>query len=131
MRTANARARPITSNGSAMDELYIRQSEITGRIHVAGYGPRPAMWIGRTDHADLRIGDYVGLLAIGGLAHFVVRLGDIRRDTDETVLVFDWNGARDSRPGGSLLPDEVTVPTDGSCKEVWRPVTEPGSEGTS
>ncbi|QXV57427.1 hypothetical protein [Amycolatopsis sp. TNS106] len=60
----------------------------------------------------------------------IVRIGAIESDTDETKLIFDWNGAREAQSGGSLLAEDVIVPSGGSCKEIWRPVADAGGEVT-
>ncbi|MEO6733771.1 MAG: hypothetical protein ABIN01_21285 [Ferruginibacter sp.] len=89
-------------------------------VGVTGYGDRIAEFLGAVPMVEVRIGDFVKVSFIGGMVFHTVRIAEIKSDEKEITLVFDWNGFRDGKPGGSLLADDVTMPIDGRCREVWR-----------
>lgn len=91
-------------------------------VPVAGHGESSATFLGCIPVSDVRVGDYVGMKFMGGLLHLVARIGDMKWGDAECVLVIDWNGFRDGRPGGSMIPDDVPVSAVESCREVWRPL---------
>lgn len=90
-------------------------------IGVTGHGDYVATFLGPMSIAEVRRGDFIGVMLAGGLSYQVLRIGEMSWSRDGCTLFFDWNGFKDRRPGASLLADDVNVPADGRCKEVWRP----------
>ncbi|MFC0547064.1 hypothetical protein [Kutzneria chonburiensis] len=111
----------VHRNGEIEAVPFVWEPREVQRVGIAGYGDRVVRVLKRCPVPDIRVGDYVTMGFMGGIAALTVRIGVRALVDDGVAFEFDWNGFRD-RPGGSLLPDGLVFKRSEFCSDVYGPI---------